>query len=173
MPNMEDPNFRQTLTYIVEHNDNGALGFVVNRSMGIDIGEVYQQMDISLSDNPDLATPVLEGGPVDREHGLVLHPSGQSWSSTKDFGHGVALSSSRDILEDMARGEGPQRGLVLLGHSGWGPGQLEDEFAGNAWLSCPAASDILFDTGLDAKLDAAAAHLGINLQSVVTDAGHA
>lgn len=175
MPQMEDPNFRHTLTYIIDHGEHGALGFVVNRNIGIDLSEVFDQMDINPEQSADTASAVLEGGPVDREHGLVLHPtgSGLTWDSSKDFGHGVCLSSSRDILVDMASGKGPDKCLVLLGHSGWGPGQLELEISHNAWLSCPADDKILFDTHIDHKLDAAASVLGVDLNSVVTVAGHA
>jgi len=170
---MEDPNFRHTLTYIIDHGEQGALGFVVNRNIGIDLGEVFDQMDIKAEQATDTSFQVLEGGPVDREHGLVLHPSGSSWNSSKDFGHGVCLSSSRDILVDMACGKGPDRCLVLLGHSGWGPGQLELEMSHNAWLNCPADDEILFDTHIDQKLDAAASVIGVDLNNVVTVAGHA
>lgn len=174
MPQMQDPNFRHTLTYIVEHGDHGALGFVINRVVGIGLGEVYKQMDIDPEEGADVDSPVLEGGPVDREHGLVLHPtSDKDWSSSKDFGHGICISSSRDILEDMAAGNGPDQSLVLLGHSGWGPGQLEEEFANNAWLNCPADQDILFNSDLEGKLPAAASVLGVDLSRVVSEAGHA
>ena len=173
MPQMEDPNFKHTLTYIVEHSDQGALGFVINRCIGIGLSEVFQQMDIDSKETSTSDSPVLEGGPVDREHGMVLHPSGDTWQSSKDFGHGISISSSRDILVDMARGEGPDRALVLLGHSGWGPGQLEAEMTDNAWLNCPANVDILFDTKVDDELTAAADVIGIDLARMVTVAGHA
>ncbi len=174
MPQMEDPNFRHTLTYIIDHGEHGALGFVINRYIGIKIKEVFEQMDIVPESDTDVDSPVYEGGPVDREHGLILHPSGgDTWKSSKDFGHGICLSSSRDILVDMARGKGPQNCLVLLGHSGWGPGQLEEEMTHNAWLNCPADEDILFDMAIDDKLPAAAAVLGVDLTRVVTVAGHA
>ena len=173
MPQMEDPNFKHTLAYVVEHSEHGALGFVINRVIGIRLQEVFEQMEINTDDTTDTDSPVLEGGPVDREHGMVLHPSGSSWQSSKDFGHGVCLSSSKDILVDMARGEGPTKSLFLLGHSGWGPGQLEDEIVNNAWLNCPADDAILFETDIDEKLPAAASAIGVDLSRVVTIAGHA
>lgn len=173
MPQMEDPNFRHTLTYIIDHGEHGALGFVVNRFIGIKLNEVFTQMDIEPDSGTDVESQVLEGGPVDREHGLVLHPSGDAWKSSKDFGHGICLSSSRDILVDMAKGRGPDQYLVLLGHSGWGPGQLEAEMTHNAWLNCPAEQDILFDTDIDNKLPAAASALGVDLSRMVSVAGHA
>lgn len=173
MPQMEDPNFKATLTYILDHGEHGALGFVINRAIGIDMHEVYTQMNIEASNNADLSAPVMEGGPVDREHGLVLHNSGTNWPSSQHFGHGICISSSRDVLEAMARGEGPAPNLMLLGHSGWGPGQLEEEMAQNAWLNCPADTNILFDADIEHKLPAAASVLGIDLNRIVTQAGHA
>jgi len=177
MPQMQDPNFQHTLTYLVEHGEHGALGFIINREIDIDLHEVYQQMDIEQTPGLSRNGPVFEGGPVDKEHGLVLHPSASSgdspWDSSKDFGHGLTISSSRDILVAMAEGNGPTSSLVILGHSGWGPGQLESELANNAWLHCEANEDIIFASDSDAKLNEAAAILGISLANVVQDQGHA
>jgi len=173
MPQMEDPNFRHTLTYLIEHGEHGALGFIINREVGIDLGEVFQNMALEPTPAAKIHSAVYAGGPVDQEHGLILHPSGRSWQSSRDFGHGVCLSSSRDILEDMAIGEGPEKNLVLLGHSGWAPGQLETELSANAWLTCPADLDIMFELDTGQRLNAAADLIGINLSHVVADAGHA
>ncbi len=173
MPKMEDPNFRHTLTYLIEHGEHGALGFIINREIGIDIGEVFEQMEIEPDFATDTRKPVLEGGPVSQEHGLILHPSGDTWESSRDFSHGVTLSSSRDILIDMAAGRGPEKEMMLLGHSGWAPGQLEEELGNNAWLTCPADISIIFDTSTDARLQAAADIIGINLSTIVSDHGHA
>lgn len=173
MPQVDDPDFRLSLTYLIEHGEHGALGFIINRHIGIDLGEVFQQMNITPAVSTDTQLPVFEGGPVDQEHGLVLHPSTQRWDSSKDFGHGVSLSSSRDILEDMAEGHGPDSSLVLLGHSGWAPGQLEAELASNAWLTAEANTEIIFNTPVENRLQAAADLIGITLSHVVGDAGHA
>jgi len=173
MPQMDDPNFRHTLTYLIEHGEQGALGFIINREIGIDLGEVFQQMEIEPAFTTDTRAAVFEGGPVSQEHGLVLHPSGKTWESSRDFTHGITLSSSRDILVDIAAGCGPKKALVLLGHSGWAPGQLEEELSSNAWLTCPAEIDIMFDTDTEARLQAAADLIGVNLTSIVSDYGHA
>jgi len=173
MPQMDDPHFSHTLTYLIEHGEQGALGFIINREIGIDLGEVFQQMDIEPDFATDTRAPVFEGGPVSQEHGLVLHPSGQTWDSSRDFTYGISLSSSRDILVDIAAGRGPDKSLVLLGHSGWAPGQLEEELSANAWLTCPAEIEIIFDTDTDSRLQAAADLIGVNLSSIVSDHGHA
>lgn len=173
MPQMQDPNFRHTLTYLIEHGEHGALGFIINRTLDIDLHEVFDQMDIETDSGIAANGPVFEGGPVDQEHGLVLHPSGSTWDSSKDFGHGITLSSSRDILVAMANGTGPEDCLVVLGHSGWGPGQLESELANNAWLHCEADHHVMFNADIDGRLSAAADLLGIKLSNVVQDTGHA
>lgn len=170
---MDDPNFQLTLTYLIEHGEHGALGFIINREIGIDLGEVFQQMEIEPDFSIDTRKPVFEGGPVSQEHGLILHPSGETWDSSRDFSHGVTLSSSRDILVDIAAGRGPKKALILLGHSGWAPGQLETELTNNAWLTCPADIDIIFDTDTEARLQAAADIIGIKLSNIVSDYGHA
>lgn len=170
---MEDPNFSHTLTYLIEHGEHGALGFIINRHIGIDLGEVFQQMSLDPSAEADVDAPIYEGGPVDQEHGLILHPSGKKWDSSKDFGHGVCLSSSRDVLEAMALGQGPARNLVLLGHSGWAPGQLEEELAANAWLTSPADLEIMFELDIEQRLNAAADLIGVKLSNIVSDTGHA
>jgi len=173
MPTLEDPNFQRTLTFVCEHSDNGAMGLVVNRPMALTVGEVMQHLEIETV-TPEIARmPVLYGGPVDTERGFILHEPGHEWDSTMVLSDDVALTTSRDVLEAMARGEGPGRVLVTLGYSGWGPGQLEDEITQNAWLTCPAGADILFALPPEERLPAAAARLGIDLDLISSDTGHA
>lgn len=173
MPSLEDPNFQRTLTFICEHSDNGAMGLVVNRPMTLTVDEVMRHLEIEPT-VPDVSrVPVHYGGPVDSERGFILHEAGGHWDSTMDLSEEIALTTSRDILEAMARGEGPGRALVTLGYSGWAPGQLEDEITRNAWLTCPAGTDILFGLPAEERLAAAAARLGIDLDLISSDAGHA
>lgn len=174
MPQLDDPTFRQSLTYVIEHNEQeGALGFIINKTAGINMGDVYEQLSIEPAESVNTDQQVLSGGPVSLEHGMVLHSGHGQWQSSRDFRHGVSISSSVDILEDLARGQGPEQHLFILGHSGWAPGQLEEEFAQNAWLHCAANHQILFDTPPDDRLPAAAALLGVNLNNLVADSGHA
>lgn len=175
MPQLQDPSFSSTLTYICEHDERGALGIIINRPLEIRLGDIMQEMDISVTRDAVSRHMVFEGGPVEPGHGLVVHPSAtvDSWQGTHSFGHGVSISSSRDILVDIANGGGPERFMVILGHAGWGPGQLENEFAQNTWLSCRADLDILFDTPADAKLEKAADLLGVNFSNLSTQTGHA
>lgn len=173
VPYMEDPNFQHTLTYLVEHGDKGALGFVVNRSIGIDLDEVLRQMEIDMTPDTDLTHPVLAGGPVSQEHGVLLFPTGYSGEMTQDFGHGVSINASREILVDIANGQGPEQFLMILGYSGWAPGQLEQELSRDAWLHCEADFDILFRTELDDRLTLAASSIGIDLAQLAPHSGRA
>lgn len=173
MPTLEDPNFFHTVTYICEHNAEGALGIVINRPTDITLGEMLEQLSITPEPQLNTTVSVYEGGPVQPEHGFLLHtPLGQ-WSATLPVTEQVALTTSKDILEAIARGAGPQRYLVALGYAGWGPGQLEEEMATNAWLSGPATPEILFDTPAEKRWEAAAALLGVDLRLLSNETGHA
>ena len=173
MPHMADPNFAQTLTYIVEHNANGAMGLVINRPQSLTLADVLEQL------RPELPAParcqqiaIHTGGPVQTDRGFVLHPSGQIFQATVELG-GLSLSTSQDVLFSIADGYGPDQNVITLGYAGWEAGQLEAEMAGNAWLTCPFDPAILFDVDSESRLDAAAARLGINLNLLTTQAGHA
>ncbi len=175
MPQMLDTRFSRTLTYVCDHDERGALGLVINRRLDMDLAEIFQQMDIEQSAPWTGHREVYEGGPVDPAHGLILHHAtkDQEWAGTHRFNHDICISSSRDILQDIAAGRGPEHFLVILGHAGWGPGQLEDELAENAWLTCPADPAIIFATAVENRLQKAAESLGIDLTNLSSQTGHA
>ena len=173
MPQLADPNFFHTVTFICEHNEEGALGLVVNRPSEMRLGEILEHMGIEGAEAAAREVPVYVGGPVQRERGFVLHEPAGAWASTLRVGERVGITTSRDILEAIARGAGPERYLVALGYAGWGPGQLEQEMADNAWLSGPADMRIVFEVPDEAKWEAAARHLGIDLGRLSGEAGHA
>jgi putative transcriptional regulator len=173
MPHMADPNFAHTLTYIVEHTANGAMGLVVNRPQELNLADILEQL------RPDVEPPLLcqhvpifIGGPVQTDRGFVLHPSGPKYQATVDL-DGLSLSTSQDVLFAIADGVGPAKSLIALGYAGWEPGQLEAELADNAWLTCPFDAGILFDTSSELRLEAAASRLGVNLSLLTSQAGHA
>lgn len=173
MPTLVDPNFYQTVTYVCAHNEEGAMGLVINRPMRIELREVLSQMELEPS-TPAIGTrPVFEGGPVQPDRGFILHRPSRAWGSTIEISDSVGVSTSRDILEAIARGEGPADSLVALGYAGWGAGQLERELAENAWLSGPADLDIIFTTPPEARWRAAAQLLGVDLASLSHQVGHA
>jgi putative transcriptional regulator len=173
MPAMADPNFTRTVTYICEHNDQGALGIVINRPLEMDLGEVFEQLSLTAADAGLSRQPVLRGGPVQTERGFVLHEPSKGWDSTVAVSDSVHLTTSQDILAALASGTGPKRAVMALGYAGWGAGQLEIEMGANAWLSAPGSATIVFDTPFDQRWAAAAGLLGINLATLSSEAGHA
>lgn len=173
MPGMADPNFSRGVTFLCQHNADGALGIVVNRLSQFKLGEVLAQMQIE-SHQPGLADlPVHAGGPVQTDRGFVLHEPFGHWESTFRVSDALCVTTSRDVLAAMAEGRGPQRVMVALGYAGWGAGQLENEMKENAWLTVPASNSILFDTPIEARWAAAARLTGIDIHRVSGYAGHA
>ena len=176
MPSMADPYFAKSLVYIAEHNEQGALGLVVNRPLELNLATLLERISISFAPE-DMAylcgQPVFFGGPVQTDRGFVLHrPHGQ-WQSTLIVNAEIGLTSSRDILEAVARGEGPRHMLLALGYAGWGAGQLEDELARNAWLNVQADEHVLFETLPREKYDQAMRLLGFNAAMLSEQMGHA
>lgn len=173
MPAMDDPNFARGVTLLCQHDEDGAMGLVINRVSDYTMGELFDQMQMECADLAMREMPVLLGGPVQPDRGFVLHDDSREWGSTLRFGNGLAVSTSRDILAAMAKGEGPKRALVTLGYAGWDAGQLEAELAQNAWLTVPADHAIVFERPLEARWQAAAKSLGVDISSLSGSVGHA
>ena len=172
MPGLEDPQFSQSITYICDHNSEGAMGVMINRPMDIVLQDVFEQLNIDYK-KVNSATPILSGGPVSTQRGFILHPSGRSWQSTLQISPDISLTASKDIISALAEGDGPEKAQIALGYSGWGAGQLETEIKENSWLTVPADAAILFDTPLEQRWSAAAKVLGIDLHLVSTQLGNA
>lgn len=166
-----DDYFSRTITYICEHNEEGAMGFMVNRPMKLTVGELLDQLGIAAGVSSE--QPVLEGGPVKTERGFILHSDDVQYEASLPLGNGLMLSTARQTLEAIGAGAGPKRYVVALGYAGWGSGQLENELLQNVWLTCPADIDILFDVPFDQRVNQAAASLGIDFRLMSTHAGHA
>jgi putative transcriptional regulator len=173
MPALDDPNFHHTTTYICEHDEDGALGVVINRPLNMRIIDILKYMDIEPGSDEISSRPVYMGGPVQSDRGFVLHEPAGDWEATLKVTDKIGITSSRDILQAMAAGEGPDKAIVTLGYAGWGAGQLEQELAANTWLSGPASSNIVFDTPSEERWMAAAALLGVDLNLISSDTGHA
>lgn len=173
MPSLMDENFNQAVTYICEHDDNGTFGIVINRESSVTLVDVMHQMKIPYHPGDDDIKPVYSGGPVQANRGFVLHRPTGDWDSSLIVNDSVALTTSRDILEAIADDKGPNDTIIALGYAGWAPGQLEQELAANAWLNCPAEQQIIFDTPVEERWQAAASLIGIDLQLLSNDAGHA
>ncbi len=177
MPAMADPNFSRTLTYICEHNAEGALGVIVNRPMDMSMATLFERVNISLENGESeeffARQPIYCGGPVQTDRGFVLHrPSGE-WQSTLKVSHDMALTSSRDILQNMSEKREPHEVLITLGYSGWSAGQLEWELSQNAWLTVAAEPQIIFGMAPEDRLPAAMKLLGVDFANLSDVAGHA
>ena len=173
MPALQDPNFARTVTYICEHSEHGAMGIVLNRPTDLRLADVLRHMQIEGGLGEAGEQIVYLGGPVEEERGFVLHTHTAPWDSTLAVNDDISITTSRDILEAMARGAGPERTLVALGYAGWGAGQLERELQDNAWLSGPADQSILFELAPEQRWEAAARLLGVDVNLLSNDAGHA
>jgi putative transcriptional regulator len=173
MPAMADPNFAHTLTYVCEHNKDGALGIVVNRPIDMKLSALFEQINVPLANQALRESPVHFGGPVQLDRGFVLHRPLGNWQSTLAIGDDMGLTTSKDVLEAVGRGDGPADVFVSLGYAGWEAGQLESELAQNAWLTVQADAGVVFELPPERRLPAAMQLLGIDLAQLSEDVGHA
>ena len=173
LPTLADPNFSRSVTLVCQHDAEGAMGVVVNRASEYTLGEVLRQMGIESADEKLCARQVVAGGPVHPERGFVIHDGDHGWDSSLEIGEGLYVTTSRGVLEAMARGEGPASATVALGCAGWGAGQLEHEIVENSWLTAPADPELLFGLPLEARWQAAAGRIGVDLSRVADYSGHA
>jgi putative transcriptional regulator len=173
LPALSDPNFARSVALICQHDAEGAMGLVINRPSDFTLGEMLDQMELHTGDEVLRARAVLQGGPVHPERGFVVHEGPTLWDSTLEIGDNLYLTTSRDILEAMAAGRGPANAIVALGCAGWGAGQLEYELGENSWLTAPADAELLFDTPLERRWQAAAGRIGVDMSLMTDYSGHA
>lgn len=171
---MLDPNFAGTLTYICEHNEEGAMGIIINKPIKAGLNDILAQLDLPEVDKPH---PIFWGGPVQEDRGFIIHSSGyeneQKWESSIEICPGIRLTTSKDIIKAIAENHGPEKFIIALGYAGWGSGQLEQELAENTWLSYPANEQLLFDADIAKKRKAAITSLGITEHQLNSQIGHA
>jgi putative transcriptional regulator len=179
MPGMVDPDFAGSVIYLFEHTDRGAMGLVINRPTEVNLSNLFEKIELKLEIAPLLDQPVYFGGPVQVERGFVLHESnaGLSYSSSLIIPGGLTMTTSKDVLEAVAVGNGPRKFLMTLGYAGWGAGQLEEEITLNGWINVPMAreqmSEIIFNTPYSQRYQKAMGHLGFDLSHLSGEAGHA
>ena len=174
MPAMTDPYFAHTLTYVCRHDEEGALGLVVNRPIDLTLRGLLEQIDIPMSGDRGGEEPIYYGGPVQMDRGFVLHAPIGTWQSTLAVNERIGLTTSRDILQTVGRGELATDGLLItLGYAGWEAGQLERELGANSWLTVEASPEVLFELPAEARLPAALSRLGISFAMLSDQAGHA
>jgi len=173
MPGMTDSRFQRSVVYICAHNEEGAMGLVVNKRIdSLSFDDLLQQLGIE-NPKPGQAIDVHFGGPVESGRGFVLHSADYEQESTLQVDGRIAMTATLDILRDIAAGHGPRHHLFALGYAGWGPGQLDSELQANGWLTAEASESLVFSDALDSKWDAAIKGLGIDPRHLVNDAGHA
>lgn len=170
-PALSEGFFAHTVTYICEHGESGAMGIVINQPLEVELGEILEHLDLD-SDQLSCDATVLAGGPVQIDHGFVLHRDHGDWEASLKVSDDIWLTTSRDILAAIATGAGPREHLIALGYAGWGPGQLEEELARDGWLTVRADPDILFHTHYRDRLDQAAKKIGIDIRLMSGEAGH-
>ena len=173
MPGMQDPHFARTVSLICQHDAQGAMGLVLNQDSEFNLGELFDQLDLECRNQDLRALPVLSGGPVQTERGFILHQDSRSWDSSMHLANGLTVTTSRDILEAIAVGEGPAHAVVALGCAGWGAGQLEFELGENSWLTAPVDAELLFAMPLAQRWQAAGGRIGIDITRVTDYSGHA
>jgi len=173
MPALNDPHFFHTVTYICEHTEQGSMGIIINRPIEMKLSDILQHMEIGISKDISFNQDIYKGGPVEEDRGFVVHEYTKDWDSTLKITDQIAVTTSRDVLEAIAQGEGPKNTFIALGYAGWAEGQLEKEMAQNAWLSCPADKQILFDLPTEERWKAAAKSIGVDVDLLSTTVGHA
>jgi len=173
MPTMGDPNFAQTVALVCDHSSRGALGLILNKPLPMRMSEIFEQLEIELPGGPLSERQVLRGGPMQTDRGFVVHRAGGEWDSTLKVSDTIHVTTSRDILAAMARGEGPAEAVVALGYAGWDAGQLEREIRENTWLVCDADETLIFGDDHEHKWSQALAKLGISADRLSSEAGRA
>ncbi len=175
MPSLQDSTFSRSVIFLCQHNQEGALGLVINRLANLKLGDIFSQMNLPVNCLETAEIPVYSGGPVHPERGFVLHTNDgeKKWAITLPISDEFSLTTSRDIIQDIAKGEGPKHYLVALGYAGWGAGQLEKEILANSWLNTPIGESVIFDTPIDSRWHCAGNQIGIDMNCLTLQAGHA
>jgi len=178
MPSMSDPRFSQTITFICSHNEDGAIGIVLNRPSIHRVADLLAQIDLSPQPSPLLKNHIFEGGPVQQERGFVLHMLDKEYDSTIVINEALALTTSKDILVAAANNLAPEKMLIALGYAGWSAGQLEEEMGLNAWLNLEATEhqavhQIIFDEPPANRFMLGMRMMGLDLSNLSDEVGHA
>lgn len=182
MPGLEDEAFSRSVVYVCEHNQQGALGLIINKPTDLNLKELLGKIELSLHRDDLIETPVFLGGPVQTDRGFVLHDLVRglsasefesAYAATMHIPGGLDMTTSKDVLEALSSGAGPRRVLVALGYAAWGEGQLESELADNSWLTVGADTAVIFDTPVAERYDRALALLGLQAWCLSPEAGHA
>jgi putative transcriptional regulator len=173
LPGLRDGIFTHSITYLCEHDANGAMGIIINHPLDMQVDEILEQLEFE-GQIFNHSEQVFAGGPVHTDRGFVLHcRDSRQWEASIEVSDTIALTTSLDILEAIARNTGPSQSLIALGYAGWGAGQLEEEIQDNTWITLPASDKVLFTVPAAGRVDAALAALGISFAQLGSDSGRA
>ncbi|MBQ4839101.1 MULTISPECIES: YqgE/AlgH family protein [Pseudoalteromonas] len=174
MPNLQDPMFKRSVTYICEHNEEGAMGLIVNHPIDVTVGELLDQIEIDNDKDSSAADQtVFAGGPVHTDRGFVLHTPKIGYASSKELSSDIMITTSKDVLASLTYHDSPDAFIITLGYSGWEKGQLEQEILENSWLIIQADPEIIFSTPPEKRWEKAVSMLGIDISQLSNQAGHA
>ena len=174
MPSLDDPLFGRSVTYICEHNEDGAMGIVINHPLSVDVASLLEQLEIEFDAGSDAAKrKVCAGGPVQNDRGFVLHTPKAGFTSSMQLNQDLMITTSKDILEQLTTDDAPEKFILALGYAGWSAGQLEQELKDNSWLTLPLDESMLYELPYEERWLAAWRSLGVDVASVSTRAGHA
>lgn len=172
MPNLLDPSFQQSVTLICEHNEDGALGIVINQPLEMKFSEILDHLAIAYNEDSVPDIPVLYGGPVQPDRGFVIHSEAGCWKSSLRLNSSLYITTSLDILQALAAGDCHDKVFIVLGYAGWDAGQLESEILQNAWLNSPTDTSVVFDIPMERRWHAAARLLGVDINQLSQEVGH-
>ncbi len=172
MPNLMDPNFYHSVSYIIEHNEEGAMGMVINQPLEVNLNALFKHLEIETTEGFTGEKKIMAGGPVQAERGFIVHSPSGNWESSLKINDEIAVTTSKDILTAISKDQGPEDVEIILGYAGWSAGQLDQEILDNSWLSVPSTPEILFHTPIQQRWKAAAQLIGIDISQLSTEAGH-
>lgn len=176
MPSLDDPNFNGSVVLICHHDEDGCMGLIINQPQDLMLADVLEDLDLEMTPQARREAAVrrvFTGGPVDNHRGFVLHDGWHIYDSTMQVSDELHLTASRDILEALARGDGPEHYLMILGYAGWHAGQLEQELADNDWLVAPVSQHIVFHEPPESRWDFGARCMGFERSHLSSQVGHA
>lgn len=174
MPSMQDPFFKRAVTYICEHDEDGAMGLVINQPINITVGELLDKIAIDNDKAQQSAsTAVFAGGPVGKDRGFVLHSPKAGFCASQKLSDDIMITTSKDVLASLTTSHAPEQFIITLGYSGWEQGQLEQELLDNSWLVIKADPKIIFDTPIENRWEKAVSMLGFDISQLSSEAGHA
>ncbi len=173
MPSLQDENFGHSVTLICHHDDDGAMGIIINQPLHLSVAELFSDAELPTENLLHPADSIWHGGPVRPDHAFVLHDTSHEWNNTLQISDELSLTTSADFLEALAAGEKIDHYLLALGYAGWASHQLELEMSENSWVYATANKQVIFETTVEKRWETAANLAGIDLNKMSYYSGNA